>query len=165
LATGYGQWRQRTAENMQWQRQKRKNGAFRNKLSEKKIRATGTMRNVRTRKLPIVPVEEVRKKKRGFLTTYAMESSILVIKLHHLVRRVQRYSQAQKKHIKIRVPKIVRRYNSSMGGVNTMDKLLFSCRSLQRSKNLFSNALLSSQLGDYTVNCIREVQPPCPFEF
>ncbi|KRY83995.1 hypothetical protein T4D_6641 [Trichinella pseudospiralis] len=29
-ATGYGQWRQRTAENMQWQRQKRKNGAFRN---------------------------------------------------------------------------------------------------------------------------------------
>ncbi|KRZ32123.1 hypothetical protein T4C_13790, partial [Trichinella pseudospiralis] len=64
-----------------------------------------------------------------------------------------------------RVPKIVRRYNSSMGGVNTMDKLLFSCRSLQRSKNLFSNALLSSQLGDYTVNCIREVQPPCPFEF
>ncbi|KRZ19798.1 hypothetical protein T4B_15396, partial [Trichinella pseudospiralis] len=93
------------------------------------------------------------------------EEGGLVIKLHHLVRRVQRYSQAQKKHIKIRVPKIVRRYNSSMGGVNTMDKLLFSCRSLQRSKNLFSNALLSSQLGDYTVNCIREVQPPCPFEF
>ncbi|KRZ59031.1 Condensin complex subunit 3 [Trichinella nativa] len=36
------------------------------KLSGKMIRATGTMRNSRTRKIPIMPVDEVKKKHRGF---------------------------------------------------------------------------------------------------
>ncbi|KRY24173.1 PiggyBac transposable element-derived protein 1 [Trichinella britovi] len=36
------------------------------KLSDKMIRATGTIRNSRARKLPIMPVDEVKKKYRGF---------------------------------------------------------------------------------------------------
>ncbi|KRY02446.1 PiggyBac transposable element-derived protein 1, partial [Trichinella patagoniensis] len=31
-----------------------------------KVSATGTMRNSRTRKIPIMPVDEVKKKHRGF---------------------------------------------------------------------------------------------------
>ncbi|KRX87510.1 hypothetical protein T4E_6879 [Trichinella pseudospiralis] len=47
------------------------------KLAGKKIRATRTIRNVRTQKLPIMPVEEVKKKERDFLATYAMGSFML----------------------------------------------------------------------------------------
>ncbi|KAL1233305.1 PiggyBac transposable element-derived protein [Trichinella pseudospiralis] len=36
------------------------------KLSGRMIRATGTMRNSRTRKIPRMPVDEVKKKHRGF---------------------------------------------------------------------------------------------------
>ncbi|KRY70079.1 hypothetical protein T4B_11513 [Trichinella pseudospiralis] len=42
-------------------------------------------------------------------------------------------SAAQKKHIKIRVPVILRWNNASMGGVDTLDKLLSSYRPLLRS--------------------------------
>ncbi|KRY80549.1 hypothetical protein T4D_10939, partial [Trichinella pseudospiralis] len=45
----------------------------------------------------------------------------------HLIRA------AQKKHIKIRVPVILRWNNASMGGVDTLDKLLSSYRPLLRS--------------------------------
>ncbi|KRZ06700.1 PiggyBac transposable element-derived protein 3 [Trichinella zimbabwensis] len=58
---------------------------------------------------------------------------------------MQRYSQSQKKHIKIRVPEIVGRYNTLMGGIGILDKLLSSYRPHLRAKkwwwNLFSNAL------------------------
>ncbi|KRY88701.1 hypothetical protein T4D_8488 [Trichinella pseudospiralis] len=47
------------------------------KLAGKKIRATRTIRNVRTQKLPIMPVEEVKKKERDLLATYAMGSFML----------------------------------------------------------------------------------------
>ncbi|KRZ70587.1 PiggyBac transposable element-derived protein 3 [Trichinella papuae] len=60
------------------------------------------------------------------------DNTIVTMASNHLTHRpvgsVQRYSQAQKKHIKIRVPEIVRRYNTSMGGVDTLDKLLSSYR-------------------------------------
>ncbi|KRZ45896.1 PiggyBac transposable element-derived protein 3 [Trichinella pseudospiralis] len=85
------------------------------KHSGKMIRATGTMRNSKTRKIPIMPVEEVKKKHRGFFD-------------HVCNGTVNRYSQSQKKHVKIRMPEIARRYNTSMGGVDILDKLLSSYR-------------------------------------
>ncbi|KRZ12188.1 hypothetical protein T4B_10026 [Trichinella pseudospiralis] len=135
MDNGISEWLPVYPEDIQRQRQEQKNRASRNafqpvqhepyfnnyvasydlleKLAGKKIRATRTIRNVRTQKLPIMPVEEVKKKERDFLATYAMGS------------RVQRYSQAQK-NIKIRVPETVQKYNTSMGSVDTLDKLLSS---------------------------------------
>ncbi|KRY99483.1 PiggyBac transposable element-derived protein 3 [Trichinella zimbabwensis] len=128
------------------------------KLSDKMIRATGTIRNSRTRKIPIMPVDEVKKKYRGFFdhvcngTVYVCrwnDNAVVTLAsnhlTHHPIGSVQRYSQSQKKHVKIRMPEIVRRYNTSMGGVDILDKLLSSYRPRLRSKkwwwNLFSNAL------------------------
>ncbi|KRX26744.1 PiggyBac transposable element-derived protein 3 [Trichinella nelsoni] len=116
------------------------------------------MRNSRTRKIPIMPVDEVKKKHRGFFdhvcngTVYVCiwnDNAVVTLAsnhlTHHPVGSVQRYSQSQKKHVKIRMPEIVRRYNTSMGGVDILDKLLSSYRPRLRSKkwwwNLFSNAL------------------------
>ncbi|KRX51928.1 PiggyBac transposable element-derived protein 3 [Trichinella sp. T9] len=128
------------------------------KLSGKMIRATGTMRNSRTRKILIMPVDEVKKKHRGFFdhvcngTVYVCrwnDNAIVTLAsnhlTHHPIGSVQRYSQLQKKHVKISMPQIVRRYNTSMGGVDILDKLLSSYRPRLRSKkwwfNLVSNAL------------------------
>ncbi|KRX82826.1 PiggyBac transposable element-derived protein 3 [Trichinella sp. T6] len=110
------------------------------------IQATGTMRNSRTRKIPIMPVDEVKKKHRGFFdhvcngTVYVCrwnDNPVVTLAsnhlTHHPIGSVQRYSQSQKKHVKIRMPEIVRRYNTSMGGVDILDKLLSTYKSRLRS--------------------------------
>ncbi|KRY89122.1 PiggyBac transposable element-derived protein 3 [Trichinella pseudospiralis] len=86
------------------------------KLSGKMIRATGIMRNSRTRKIPIMPVDEMACRCQCNHLTHPPTGS------------VQRYSQSQKKHVKIRMPEIARRYNTSMGGVDILDELLSSYR-------------------------------------
>ncbi|KRX48145.1 PiggyBac transposable element-derived protein 3 [Trichinella murrelli] len=95
------------------------------KLSGKMIQATGTMRNSRTRKITIMPVDEVKKEHRGFFdhvcngTVYVCrwnDNAIVTLAsnhlTHHPIGSVQRYSQSQKKHVKIRMPETVRRYNT-----------------------------------------------------
>ncbi|KRY23862.1 PiggyBac transposable element-derived protein 3 [Trichinella patagoniensis] len=107
------------------------------------------MRNSRTRKIPIMPVDEVKKKHRGFFdhvcngTVYVCrwnDNAVVTLASNHLTHHptgsVQRYSQSQKKHVKIRMPEILRRYNTSMGGVDISDKLLSSYRPRLKSKNL-----------------------------
>ncbi|KRY84012.1 PiggyBac transposable element-derived protein 3, partial [Trichinella pseudospiralis] len=96
------------------------------KLSGKMIRATGIMRNSRTRKIPIMPVDEVKKKHRGFFD-HVCNGTVNVCRWHVDVN-------SQKKHVKIRMPEIARRYNTSMGGVDILDELLSSYRPRLRSK-------------------------------
>ncbi|KRY27820.1 PiggyBac transposable element-derived protein 3, partial [Trichinella spiralis] len=150
------------------------------KLSDKMIRATGTIRNSRTRKIPIMPVDEVKKKYRGFFdhvcngTVYACrwnDNAVVTLAsnhlTHHPIGSVQRYSQSQQKHVKIRMPEIVRRYNTSMGGVDILDKLLSSYRPRLRSKkwwwNLFSNALNRAVVAAWRLH--RELHQEMVVEF
>ncbi|KRX49931.1 PiggyBac transposable element-derived protein 3 [Trichinella murrelli] len=118
------------------------------KLSDKMIRATGTIRNSRTRKILIMPVDEVKKKYRGFFdhvcngTVYVCrwnDNAVVTLASNHLTHHpiglVQRCSQLQKKHVKISMPEIVRRYNTSMGVYRPR------LRSKKWWWKLFSNAL------------------------
>ncbi|KAL1243222.1 PiggyBac transposable element-derived protein [Trichinella spiralis] len=86
----------------------------------KMIRTTGTMKNSRTRKIPIMRL------------TRWNDNAVVTLASNHLTHHptdsVQRYLQSQKKHVKIRMPEIVRRYNTSMDGVDILDKLLSSYR-------------------------------------
>ncbi|KRY39084.1 PiggyBac transposable element-derived protein 3 [Trichinella spiralis] len=88
------------------------------KLSGKMIRTTGTMKNSRTRKIPIMRL------------TRWNDNAVVTLASNHLTHHptdsVQRYLQSQKKHVKIRMPEIVRRYNTSMDGVDILDKLLLA---------------------------------------
>ncbi|KRY07850.1 PiggyBac transposable element-derived protein 3 [Trichinella patagoniensis] len=114
-----------------------------------------------------MPVDEAKKKHRGFFdhvcngTVYVCrwnDNAVVTLASNHLTHHptgsVQRYSQSQKKHVKIRMPEILRRYNTSMGGVDISDKLLSSYRPRLKSKkfwwNLFSNALNLAAVSAWT---------------
>ncbi|KRX51811.1 PiggyBac transposable element-derived protein 1 [Trichinella sp. T9] len=93
------------------------------------------MRNSRTSKIPIMPVDEVKKKHRGFFdhvrndTVYVCrwnDNAVVTLASNHLTHHPTGS-------------------NTSMGGVDILDKLLSSYRPRLKSKkwwwNLFSNAL------------------------
>ncbi|KRZ98095.1 PiggyBac transposable element-derived protein 3 [Trichinella sp. T8] len=62
---------------------------------------------------------------------------------HFPVKTVKRYSKAEKKHVDITEPNIIRQYNKYMGGVDVMDKIkemvvefIFTCVEYGRSGSL-----------------------------
>ncbi|KRX27638.1 PiggyBac transposable element-derived protein 3 [Trichinella nelsoni] len=139
-------------------------------LGEMKLRATGTLRNTRTKAIPLMEKNKVAKKQRGFFdhkndgNVYVCrwnDSSVVTLASNHLthlpVGQTKRYSKKQKKRIEIPMPNIVKNYNESMGGVHTMDMLLSSYRPKMRSRkwwwNLFNNALNIAVVAAWRLYC------------
>ncbi|KRX22121.1 PiggyBac transposable element-derived protein 3 [Trichinella nelsoni] len=81
--------------------------------------ATGTVRNARIRNCPLMKTEIILKKSRGYYE-HACDGEI--------------YSKAEKKHVDITEPNIIRQYNKYMGSVDVMNKVLSSYRPKFRSR-------------------------------
>ncbi|KRX51837.1 PiggyBac transposable element-derived protein 3 [Trichinella sp. T9] len=113
---------------------------------------------------------KVAKKQRGFFdykndgNVYVRrwnDSSVVTLASNHLthlpVGKTKHYSKKQKKRIEVPMPHIVKNYNESMGGVDTMDKILSSYGPKMRSKkwwgNLFNNALNIAVVAAWRLHC------------
>ena len=126
-------------------------------LSEKGIRATGTVRINRTNKCTLFK-DVIKKSDRGTFD-YKSDGNVLfctwkdssVVSIGTNFDSVfpfhscSRYSVSQRKKVSIQQPNLIRNYNMNMGGVDVYDKLLSSYRPTIRGKkwwwNLFINAL------------------------
>ncbi|KRX62646.1 PiggyBac transposable element-derived protein 3 [Trichinella sp. T9] len=127
-------------------------------LTQKGIKATGAIRDTRIRNCPLMSPEVITEKSRGYFD-HTCDGDMYVCRwndnvtvtiasnyhTHFPVGSVKRYSRAEKKHVNITQPNIIRQYNQCVNGVSVMDKMLSSYRPKIRSKkwwwNLFSHAL------------------------
>lgn len=127
-------------------------------LKEKGLRATGTVREGRTGKCPVIPIKEMKKKERGefdfrcdgdvYICRWNDNSVVTLgsnYSTHEPIGTTKRFSRSDKKRINVIEPNLVKHYNNGMGGVDTLDQLLSSYRPRLRNKkwwwNLFSNGL------------------------
>lgn len=123
-------------------------------------RATGTVRDNRTRKCPLSSVELFKKKKRGYFEhMYDRDSGLLFIRWQdnntvtmvtnydtlEPVYHVKRWSAIDKEKIDIQQPSIFQNYNRFMGGVDLHDQAVNNYRISIRSKKwwwmLFTNMI------------------------
>ncbi|XP_031333570.1 piggyBac transposable element-derived protein 3-like [Photinus pyralis] len=106
-------------------------------LSEKGIRGTGTVRENRMSKCPLETKTMVKKRKRGYFEYKSTEDHRIVVTTwndNNIVnmasnaekvippKKVQRYSQKEKKKISIDQPALFSVYNAHMGGVDRGDQ-------------------------------------------
>lgn len=121
-------------------------------LSQRNLRGTGTVRENRVSKCPLPSNKEMQKTDRGmfhYRSTRAEE--ILVCKWHdnNIVtvvsnasnvlppHKIQRFSQQQKKYIKIDQPAVIKSYNENMGGVDRSDQNIGLYRTSIRGKKWY----------------------------
>lgn len=129
-------------------------------LKETQFRATGTMRQNRTKKCPLVEYKNMKKKLRGEYDYYFDKSNEILIaewKDNNVVivgtnysdvepmAKVKRWSNEAKKKIDIKQPNLISEYNSGMGGVDLHDQSINLYRIAIRGKKfwwiLFTNML------------------------
>lgn len=138
-------------------------------LSKQGLRATGTIRKMRTGHCPLKSKKELAKSARGTFD-YFSDGSVYVCSwndnsvvsvasncyTHEPLGTAKRYSYAQKSKIDVPQPNIILKYNEGMGGVDVLDKLLGSYRPQLRSKkwwwNLFSNALNMAVVASWIIH-------------
>lgn len=127
-------------------------------LAERNIKAIGTIREHRIKKCPLMLSKEMKKLERGsfdyqcdgsvFLCRWNDNSVVTVSSnfCNHLpMQLTKRYSSKEKKKVDIQQPNLIHKYNTGMGGVDLLDRMLGSYRPMLRNKkwwwNLFVNAL------------------------
>jgi len=118
-------------------------------LSERNIRATGTVRANRIEDCPVMPVDQCKKSVRGtYDYSLDTQSSTIVVRWNdnsvvtlasncHGVEPVgtaQRWSCAEKTRISISQPYLIGQYNRNMGGVDRMDQNISAYRITIRSR-------------------------------
>lgn len=132
-------------------------------LKLKNMNGTGTLRQNRSEKCPLPPVNNMKKLPRGSVDYRVdRQNKIIVIRWNDNsvvtvastlfgvapMKRVQRYSQAQKQQIQVPIPDAVAKYNKSMGGTDRMDQNIANYRVSMRIKKwwwpLFSFCLMTS---------------------
>lgn len=125
-----------------------------------KLRATGTVRDNRTKKCPLTSVKEMQKKDRGvFHHMYDKANKLLFVRWkdnsvvtmvtnHDTVEplgKVKRWSTTEKRKIDVPQPRLFANYNSSMGGVDLLDQAVNNYRICIRGKKwwwpLFTHSL------------------------
>ena len=109
------------------------------KLSEKGIGGTGTGRQNRLNKVPIVKKKEVEKKDvaRGFSEPLLQQDSVMIVwkdnKAVYMASNIhgddksgtcQRFSREKRATIHVQMPTMVGKYNDGMGGVDLLDNLI-----------------------------------------
>lgn len=109
-------------------------------LREKGFRATGTIRENRTRKCPISNNNIFKKKERGYFEYKYSDSNLLFVRWKdnsvvtlatnydaaEPARKVKRWSTAQKDKVDVPQPYLFQNYNKHMGGVDLLDQTV-SC--------------------------------------
>lgn len=118
-------------------------------LSEKGIGGTGTVRQNRLNKVPIMPKKELEKKgiERGHSDVVYKDDTVLVAwrdsKAVYLAsnkytgdinHNCQRYDRIKKAKVQVPIPNMIKTYNESMGGVDLLDAMVAVYRVLYRIK-------------------------------
>lgn len=101
------------------------------------VKATGTVRDNRIEKCPLVKTEEMKKKDRGvydykvdtknevFLCRWN-DNSVVTVCSNAVgiepISMVSRFSAKEKKRIQVQQPYLIKVYNENMGGVDRMDQ-------------------------------------------
>lgn len=120
-------------------------------LRELGVRATGTIRENRIAKAPLVDSGVMKKKDRGEHDFRVGDGEVLVVKWndnkpvcvatnHDTVTpllRQRRFSQSQKAYVTIPQPNVVHNYNRYMGGVDLLDRCLSNYRPVIRGKKWY----------------------------
>ena len=119
------------------------------KLTEKKIVATGSVRDNIIEKCSTTGVKEMKKKEQGaydyhcddrknlLVCRWNDNSVVTVVSNVHGVfslKKARRWSGVQQRHVKIDQPNAIKLYNSSMGGTDRMDQNIATYRIGIRSK-------------------------------
>ncbi len=117
------------------------------KLSDKNIRATGTIRRNRTAKCPLQEEKVFKKKARGEYEFKSTDKVVVVswndkrvvnvasnFESCQPVRQCSRYSTQRREKNSVPQPLLIQNYNASMGGVDLLDRMLGSYRPTIKGK-------------------------------
>ena len=140
-------------------------------LSQQSIGYTGTIRDNRTQKCPVMPTKELAKKTRGEVDfRQDTANKLLVAKWHdnavvcvvsncHGIRPLHnavRRSGKEKKQMTVTVPDLIHQYNRYMGGTDLMDRNISNYRITIRMKkwwwSVFSFLLSSSVVNAWCLH-------------
>lgn len=119
-------------------------------LQSMKLKATGTVRENRTKQCPLMTCKEMEKtQNRGYFETqFDKTGEVLMVRWKDNktvtmasnysdvlpVGNVKRFSRKDKKHISLPIPRVFNEYNKYMGGVDLLDKQISLYRTRIRSK-------------------------------
>ena len=134
-------------------------------LKDMGLKGTGTVRENRTDKCPLIDVKEMKKKPRGFHDFRVDEKdNIIVCRWNdnsvvslcsnavgiYPQTQTTRFSRQTRQRIQVEQPAIVKFYNKSMGGVDRMDENISKYRVAIRGKKWYSSIV--SYLIDVSMN-------------
>lgn len=126
-------------------------------LQKENIKATGTVRENRLKKCPLIDNRAMRKTERGTFDTKS-DGVVSVVKWHDnqcvtvatnydtlaSVGKVRRWSAAKKTSVDVQQPTVVTNYNLHMGGVDLLDSFMANYRPAFRSKKWWWPLLMNS---------------------
>ena len=133
-------------------------------LQEKSLKATGTIRENRCKKCPLIDSKAMKKKDRGFIDyRFDCANKILITRWNdnkpvsvatnyssvYPTATAKRFSQKEKKFLTVDMPKCISEYNRSMGGVDMLDKQVSLYRTRIRGKKWWFSVF--TQFLDVTV--------------
>lgn len=145
-------------------------------LTEKDFKATGTIRENRTKKCPLIDSKVLKKKERGALDyRFEKDDEIFYVKWndnkpciiatnHDQIEpmgSVKRWSREQQKRIDVQHPALFNNYNQGMGGVDLHDQALCNYRISIRGKKWWW-PLLTYIIDMCVVNAWKLYQLFCP---
>lgn len=122
-------------------------------LKDMGLKGTGTVRENRTDKCPLISVKELKRKPRGFHDFRVDEKdNIMVCRWNdnsvvslcsnavgiHPKSQTTRFSRQSRQRIQVEQPAVVKFYNKSMGGVDRMDENISKYRVAIRGKKWYS---------------------------
>nr|CAH7747083.1 unnamed protein product [Callosobruchus chinensis] len=153
-------------------------------LKERGQRATGTVRDNRTKKCPLLEPKAFKKQERGYFQhMYDGVAGLLFVRWHdnstvtmvtnygslEPLNHVKRWSKNANKKVQIPQPNIFSSYNASMGGVDLHDQSVNNYRISVRGKKwwwvLFTNAINMAVVNAWRLYQLSSEEPMGLFQF